>query len=231
MRAPTLLRLSGIALMLALPLVIVGGLLHPRTHERADIASSSQALSHVIFAVAFALVLLGLPGLYAAHADRSGVVGLVGVVAMMLFSAYHVYLLLYEAGPVSAMSNDAAAERLFAPGGIVERGTLRTWFTPLGAVAPIIYGIALLRARVHPRWSGWLVIAFVPAFLGSAALLESMLPSDARETLLNLRFTPIWIAVSYALLLLGLAIPGYQLWRTQRLVFDLSSGRLSTEAV
>lgn len=117
------------------------------------------------------------------------------------------------------MSNDLAAERLFAPGGIIQRGTLRAWGSPLGILAPIIYGVALLRAGIRPRLPGWLVIAFVPAFFAATGLL-ALLPLEPRTTLIEMGFTPIWLALSYGLLLVGLAIPGYQLWRTQRLVCD-----------
>ena len=216
MRASTLLRLSGGALMLALPAVIVGGLTHPRSESVADILGGNQVVSHAIYAFAMTLILLGLPGLYAAHAERSGLIGLFGFVAMMLFAAYHVYMLLYEAGPVASLAKDPAAERLFADGGIVDRGTLRMWLAPIGVIAPILYGVALSRARLQPRWSAWLVIAFVPAFVGLTGLAAS-LPPETRDSLLDLSFAPISIALSYGLLLLGLAIPGSQLWRNGRL--------------
>jgi hypothetical protein len=222
MSAVTLLRLSGVALMVALALVLIGGLLHPQSERLVDTVGSNTTLSHALFAVAFALVLLGLPGLYAALADRAGIVGLVGFVLMMLLSAYHVYMLLYEAGPVAAMSEDPAADRLFAAGGVVQQGTLRAWLGPLGIVAPVVFGIAMVRARIQPRWAGWAVVAFVPAFLASAGLVSTLLPED-HETAFDLWLTPVSLALTYGLLLIGLAIPGHQLWRTQRLVFDPST--------
>jgi hypothetical protein len=221
MSASTLLRLSGVGLMLAAPAGIAGAFIHPRSESLADLVGSSTTPSHLLFALAFALIVISLPGLFAAHASRSGVLGLVGYVAMMLLSGYHLYLLLYEAGPVAAMSNDSEAGRLFASGGIVQQGTLRAWGSPLGILAPIIYGAALLRAGIRPRLPGWLVIAFVPAFFASSGLLRVLSP-EAGRALMDLGFTPFWLAVSYGLLLAGLAIPGYQLWRTQRLEFDPS---------
>jgi len=219
--ASTLLRLTGFGLMLAVPAGIVGGLIHPRSESLADLVGSSTTPSHLLFALAFALIVISLPGLFAAHAGRSGVLGLIGYVAMMLFCGYHLYLLLYEAGPVAAMANDPEAERLFASGGIVQRGTLRAWGSPLGILAPITYGVALLRAGTRPRLSGWLVIAFVPAFFAATGLV-ALLPVESRRALIDVGFTPIALAFSYGLLLVGLAIPGYQLWRTQRLEFGRS---------
>jgi hypothetical protein len=137
---------------------------------------------------------------------------------MMLLSGYHLYLLLYEAGPVAAMSNDPEAERLFASGDR-PAGDAASMGSPIGILAPIIYGVALLRAGLRPRLPGWLVIAFVPASFAATGLV-ALLPLESRTNLIELGFTPIGLAFSYGLLLVGLALPGYQLWRTQRLEFD-----------
>ena len=115
MPASTLLRLSGLALMAALAL-IVGGLLHPQSESLVDVAGSTTTASHGLFAIAFALILLGLPGLYAVLADRTGVLGLAGFVLMMLFAVYHVYCCSTRPGLMAAMADDPAADRLFAPG-------------------------------------------------------------------------------------------------------------------
>jgi hypothetical protein len=211
MPSSTLFRLAGIALIAAVPLSVPGYFIHPRTHELADVAGSTTTLSHAIVAAAWALVLLGLPGLYAFHAQRSGRLGLVGFGLMMLFVAYHAYLLLYEAGPVALLSCDAAAERLFAPGGIVRQGMLREWVMPV--LAPVVYGLALVRAGPFSRWAGWLVIAFIPAFFVLNGVL-AFVPSATREDLLDLGYANFGLGVSYLLLNAGLAIAGYELWRS-----------------
>ena len=190
-------------------------MIHPQTHELADVVGSTTSLSHAIVAVGWALVLLGLPGLYAIHAQRSGVLGLAGFVLMTLFAAYHVYLLLYEAGPVALLSGDAAANRLFAPGGIVRQGMLREWVMPITLLAPIVYGTALLRVGMFSRWAGWLVIAFIPAFFALNGVL-ALLPPTTREDLLDLGYSNFGLGVSYLLLNAGLAIAGYQVWRLQQ---------------
>ena len=81
MAPSTLFRLAGMALIAALPLSVPGYVIHPQTHEVADVVGSTTSLSHAIVAVGWALVLLGLPGLYAIHAQRSGVLGLAGDIA------------------------------------------------------------------------------------------------------------------------------------------------------
>lgn len=85
MAASTLLRLAGAALIVALPLSFPGYVIHPRTHELLEIASSTTSLSHAVIAFGWAFVLLGLPGLFAFHAHRSGLLGLVGFALIMWF--------------------------------------------------------------------------------------------------------------------------------------------------
>lgn len=214
MAASTLLRLSGLALVLALPLSIPRYVIHPRTHELADILGSSTSLSHGIVALGWVLVLLGLPGLYASHAPRTGVLGLTGFVLMMLFAAYHVFLLLYEAGPVAMIASEPGAEQLFAPDGAIRQGMLRQWAMPVTLLAPIVYGAALLRSRQYSRWAGGLVIAFLPAFFALQALLTLQSPAR-QEALLDLGYANFGLGVAYVALNSGLAIAGYQLWRAQ----------------
>lgn len=206
--------------MLAVPLWVAGMMLHPRTAELADVLGSNQSLSHAILAAAMALVLIGLPGLYAHHASRSGVLGLAGFVLMMLFAAYLVYMLLYEAGPVAALSTDPAAERLFATGGVVRQGELRSWSRPI-QIAPIIYGIALVRSGIYSRWAGWLAVAFVPAFLVLSAVFAA-LPPATQATLLDLGALNIVVGGSQLLMHLGLAAAGYRLWTLERPVASRS---------
>jgi hypothetical protein len=214
MTRASLLRLAGAALVVALPLSIPGYVVHPRTHELADVVGSTTSFSHAIVALGWMLVLLGLPGLYAFHAHRSGVIGLLGFILMMSFAAFHIYLLLYEAGPVAALAKDPAAERLFAEDGIVRQGMLRGWAMPITLLAPIVYGFVLLRAGGFSRLAGWLVIAFIPAFFVLNGVL-AIVPAATRETLLDVGYANIGLGLSYVLLNAGLAIAGYALWRSQ----------------
>jgi hypothetical protein len=201
--------------MLAVPLFVAGTLVHPRSERLADIVASGQwqSVSHGLVALGFVLVLLGLPGLYAGHADRSGVLGLAAFVLMVLFVAFHVYRLPYKAIAVASLAGDPDAERLFAPTGPVQRGMLAWWGASAGIAGPILYGIALVRSGVYPRLAGWLVAAWTPLFLGFTAILAAQ-PPAVRDALLDLGIANVGILVSYLLLHLGLAIGGYQLWRT-----------------
>src|SRR3712207_4984861 len=72
-----LLRLGGLALVVAGVLMVGGTLLHPRQETATTIVTSEDRLvaAHVIFTLPWLLVLVGLPGLYAAQHGRMGGLG------------------------------------------------------------------------------------------------------------------------------------------------------------
>jgi hypothetical protein len=61
-------------------LMVVATLLHPTRETATTIIASEQRLvaAHVVYTLAWLLVLLGLPGLYAAQRGGMGRLGLVG---------------------------------------------------------------------------------------------------------------------------------------------------------
>ena len=80
----TFFRLSGFALLLALPVQIVGWLMHPASEQLADLLTPLQGPAHLVQFVSWFLIVLGLPGLYACQSERAGHLGMVGFVASML---------------------------------------------------------------------------------------------------------------------------------------------------
>jgi hypothetical protein len=79
-RLARLLSWCGIALMAAGVLVVVAKLLHPSRETATTIVASEPRLvtAHVVYTLAWLLVLLGLPGLYAAQRGGMGRLGLAG---------------------------------------------------------------------------------------------------------------------------------------------------------
>ena len=72
MSTKTLYRLSGLALILALPLQIMGFVLHhPGTERVEDALSPLYAPAHLVLFVSWFFAVLGLPALYARQADRA----------------------------------------------------------------------------------------------------------------------------------------------------------------
>jgi hypothetical protein len=206
MSSVTLFRLSGLALLMALPLQIVGFVLHPPSEMTADVLRPLYGTSHLILFASWFLALLGLPGLYARQAYKAGVLGLISVVLTMFAVAYHVYLLLYEAYATVALAQNPATQALIGDGPLSHgAGALG----PLGFLSILafpIFGIATVRAKVLPRLAGWLQIVSVPVlFLGVA-----LVPPDAPAPLGTMAAAPIaWL---YFLVFAGYALGGYMLW-------------------
>ena len=202
----TLYRLSGLALLIALPLQVLGFILHPPSERVADVLQPLYGPAHLVLFVSWLFAALGLMGFYAKQADRAGVLGLIGFAATMFAAAYHFYLLLYEAYATVALAQNEATRALIADGPLAHgAGALG----PLGFAVVLafpLFGIATVRAGVLPRLSGWLQIICVPTlFLG--ALVVS---SDAPAPFGTMAAAPIsWM---YFLLFLGYAWGGYALW-------------------
>jgi hypothetical protein len=163
--AEQLLGLSGLALLAALPLQVVGFLLHPPSEQLRHVLQPTYGPAHVVLFGSWALAMLGLPGLYARQAGRAGVPGLVGFALTMVAGCYHCYLALYEGFAVPVMARQPATQALLGPGGQLAHGA-----GALGAVASLsllgfpLLGVATVRARVFPRGVGWLQILCVPVF-------------------------------------------------------------------
>jgi hypothetical protein len=206
MSTRTLLRLSGLALLIALPLQVVGFVLHPPSENVADVLKPLYGPAHLVIFISWVLAMLGLPGFYARQAERAGLLGLVGYVLTMGAVAYHLYLTLYEAFPTPLLARQAP--ELIGPGGPLAHGA--------GALGPLgfglvlafpLFGIATVRAKVYSRWAGWLQVASVVV----AFALFPLMPPDAPPPLPTLGISPI--AFLYYALFLGYAWGGWALWR------------------
>jgi uncharacterized Tic20 family protein len=210
MSSTTLYRLSGLALLIALPISIVGWVLHPAGESLRDLLSPFQTPAHVIQLVAFVFVLLGVPGLYARQAHRAGVLGLIGFILTMLLTAFHIYLLLYEAVVAPILAGVPATQPLIVTGGVLAHGTqVLDRLSPALLLAWPLFGLATVRAGVLPRWSGWLQLATFPMMIVGFVLF--FLAGDVLARLnLPLSVTPL--AWTYYLLFLGYAGGGYVLW-------------------
>ncbi len=202
----TLFRLSGLALLLALPLQVVGFVLHPPTEEVVDVLKSTYGPSHIVLFVSWVFVLLGLPGLYARQAHRARLLGLAGFVLLMLIAAYHSFLLLYEAYATPVLARQAPA--LIGDGPLAHgAGALGPLAFALVLAFPL-FGLVTVRAGVLPRWTGWLQILSLPVFVVGMMLI----PEEALSGVLVVAQP---IRLLYYLVFAGYAGGGYMLWREQ----------------
>jgi hypothetical protein len=222
MSSTTLYRLSGLALLIALPIQIVGWILHPAGERLIDLLSPLQGPAHVVMFCSWLLALLGLPGLYVRQAYRAGWLGLVSFVLVMFAVACHFYLLLFEAYPAPLLARNAATQALIVAGGPLAHGAGA--LEPIGSVLILLafplFGIATVRAGVLPRWAGWLQVASVPIFFVSMIGL-SLILSPAVVDRLPGSISPI--AMQYELLFLGYAWGGYTLWTSKQRTYEATA--------
>ncbi len=199
----TLVRLSGLGLVLVFPIQVIGFFLHPPGEEVASVLQPAYGPAHMILFLSWVLIMLGLPGLYAVQAPRAGKSGLVAFALLMLATAYHLYLLLYEAFATPLLAK--LAPELIDDGPLAHGvGTLAMLASPLLLAFPL-FGIATVRAGIFPRWSGWIqvvsLLAFLPVLFFDLTVFEG--PLAVVEP----------IRVMYYALFLGYAGGGYAMWR------------------
>lgn len=143
----------------ALALQIAGWAIHPPGEELVDLLSPVQLPSHALLFLSWVLAVLGLPAFYLRQASRAGWLGVVGYVLVILVAVHHLYLLLFELGVAPVLARDGAGSAFVAPGGpLFHGGAISMVAMPLILGWPI-FGVATLRARIFPAWSGWLQIA------------------------------------------------------------------------
>jgi hypothetical protein len=206
MSSRTLFKLSGLALLIALPLQVLGFVLHPPSEQVASVLETAYGPAHLILFVSWVFALLGLPGLYVRQANRAGVLGLVGYAAIMFAAAYHSYLLLYEAYATPLLAQEPATRALIGDGPLAHGAGALAPFGFLSILAFPLLGIAILRAGVLPRLSGWLQIVSILAFFLGALIVSP----DAPAPFGTMAAAPI--AWMYFLVFLGYAVGGYALW-------------------
>ncbi len=169
MNTHTLRRLSGLTLILAGPLCILGGVLHPVVDGHAhDVhaLTTDHAVGSLALLAGEVLLLLGLPAVYGWLAPRLGVTGLVWfvlyVLGNMLNAVPHLVIMWFAGDHLAENHPDALSENdviLAAPAFEAEQIVTGIMFL----VGLLLFGIALTRAAGLPRWIG--AVAIVGAIL------------------------------------------------------------------
>ena len=157
MSSVTLYRASGLALLLGAVLFIVGSIL---SFAGAPLTPLWLIMTGVWMS-GMVLGLLGLPGIVARQAERSGWLGFVGFLltflGWFLLTGFYVGDNLIISPWLNALAPQVYAQWFVNPAVAV---SLHVANSLLG-VGGVLLGIATMRARVFPRWAGWLLIAAV----------------------------------------------------------------------
>jgi hypothetical protein len=215
-RLAHLLGWCGIALMAAGGLMVVATLLHPSRETATTIVASESRLvaAHVVYTLAWLLVLLGLPGLYAAQREGMGRLGLAGF--LTAFAGTYLIAVTGNFGflaPVLAKQSPAVLDSINQYMPVVIINGLAAILFMIGY---ILFGIAMIRTATLPRWSGVLVAVGAPAHLLGFGMAQ----------LVSTAAWPIAILGSVSLGV-GLAWPGYRLWHMPAASDVLVSKRLT----
>ena len=191
------------ALMAAGALMVVATLLHPSRETPTTIVASEPRLvaAHVAYTFAWLLVLLGLPGFYAAQRGGMARLGLVGV--LTAFSGTYLIAVTGKFGflaPVLAKQSPAVLDLIYQYSPVVIINGLAAVSFMIGYV---LLGVAMIRTVTLPRWSGVLVAVGAPAHLLGFGIAQ-------------LVTTAAWsIAILGSECLgAGLGWAGYRLWQT-----------------
>jgi hypothetical protein len=197
--SPTrLFRLSGLALLVALPLQALGSALRGPGHDPGYLINPT---ANVLLIGSWLLATFGLVGLYVRQADHAGIPGLIGFVLMVLVAVASIDTFIFESFAAPLIAQSAAAQPLVGQDGPLAHGALRGALVnlPLLTFGVLLFGIATVRAGVLPRWTGLLPIAGIVALYAGIPLMRVPLPVSPLQ-------------ICYGLMFLGYAWGGHTLW-------------------
>jgi hypothetical protein len=162
---PSLLRLAGLAALLAGICYVLVGLFHP-ANVAAEVTTTRWQVVHVLACAMCVFGLLGMTGLYARQAAKVGWVGLVGYVLLSLwltlvmgFSFIEAFVLPHVASAVPTFVQSWMG-MFNGPAGTFDLGALPIIWTstaPMLIGGGLLFGIATFRAGILPRWAGALL--------------------------------------------------------------------------
>jgi hypothetical protein len=189
MTSTTSYRLSGIALLMGSALSAIGYILSvfASGNDLQSLISPLTLIFSLMTLLGSLLVLLGLPGMYTRQARRAGILGLLGFLLVWYVTLFQGILIPFTTVTFIPL----LAAHLVTPSLVTTPPPTWTPFSlvsMLGEVLGILLlAIATLRAKVFPRWIGWLLIAtlvlgivnFVPFFPEALQSLPAIVASAA----------------------------------------------------
>lgn len=202
----SLMRWAGLSALLAGLCYLLVGIFHP-ANVPASVTTSRWEIVHILACAMSFFGLLGLAGLYARQATRTGWLGLAGYVLLSLwfvvvmgFSFVEAFILPHVATASPGLVQ-AWMGMFNGPAGTFNLGALPTIWTlsaPVYILGGVLFGIATFRARVLPRWAGALLAASTLLAPAAAALPNASQPKIA---------IPAGLALAWL---------GYALWSERR---------------
>jgi hypothetical protein len=199
MSASKVIRWAGLSAVIAGVLIVVTQLIHP-ADDPSSVATSSWAIAHSLILGSSIFGLLGIAGLYARQVEESGWLGLIGFLMLIVAEALITGFAVVEAFifPVLATEAPQYIVDFFAFENLGAFGAVLLVTILLFVIGGLLFGIAVIRAGILPRWAAILFI------IGSvSSLVVPALPEAAGK-------------IIGVVLGLGLAWLGYALWSERR---------------
>jgi hypothetical protein len=207
----SLIRLAGLSALIAGACYVLAGIFHP-ANVASSVTTTRWEIVHVLACAMSFFGVLGLAGLHARQAVKTGWLGLVGyillsfwMVLIMGFSFVEAFILPHVATALPALGQ-AWMGMFNAPAGQFDLGVLPTIWTLTGLVyilGGLLFGIATFRAGILPRWAGALL-----ALSTVLAPIAGLLPNASQPKLA----VPMGLALAWL---------GYALW-SERLTQPLA---------
>jgi hypothetical protein len=201
-----LIRLAGLSALIAGICYVLVGIFHP-ANVASSVTTTRWEIVHVLACAMSFFGVLGMAGLYARQAVKTGWLGLVGYILLSLwlvlimgFSFVEAFILPHVATALPAFVQ-AWMGMFNGPAGKFDLGVLPTIWTLTGLVyilGGLLFGIATFRAGILPRWAGALL-----ALSTVLAPIAGLLPNASQPK----------VAVPMGL---ALAWLGYALWSERR---------------
>jgi hypothetical protein len=218
--AQNLMRWSGPAVMIAGLSYGLVGVFHP-PNVLSSVTTASWMIVHVLAMATSVFGLIGLAGLYARQAEKSGWLGLAGYLLLSLWLALilgFTFVEVFILPPLAAVTPAFVEGWLGMFNGTASEnnlGSLPTVWTisgPLYILGGLLFGIATFRARILPRWAG--VLLAVGTAMGP---LAALLPLELQPKIA----VPVGIALLWF---------GYALWSERREKIAAASATLLAAA-
>ena len=193
MSKDSMIRWSGVCLMLAGVCLALGTIIHPSKETPQIILAQETRLiiGHWLLTFYCGFLMLGLPGVYASRSKQLGRLGLAGF--LLVFFGTLFYAVSSDYGfnaPVLARLAPQTLEAINAYPSVVFMDGL---FVVLLFSGFILFGIAIQRSQIFPPWSGVLIATGWSLFMICAPLALFV-------------FEPLWIVAVLGTVMLGVGL-------------------------
>lgn len=177
-----LTKMAGFAAVISGLLFVIIQLIHP-ADQLASLTTSGWMVAHVLSFLFPVFGILGITGVYLRQARQSGYFGLVSY--LLLFGAFVLMICFgfYEAFIAPVLATEATQYALAAlsvldgEAGPAYLGLVYQINGILYLLGGLFFGISLLKAKVFPKWTAWIVLAGILTTLSAAAIPEMARPS------------------------------------------------------